>query len=139
MPLLTFLSNCVVELYGLDMAATYQHAFVYIRQLAITLRNALANRTKEAFQTVYNWQFVHSLRVWARVLGTYCRRSRPAGPPDSTSPLMPLVYPLIQIILGTARYACSRVSRLSQRACVCPLLTLSFYRGGRGCDCGPLP
>ena len=115
MPLVTFLSNCVVELYGLDMAAAYQHAFVYIRQLAITLRSALTRRNKEAYQAVYNWQFVHSIRVWARMLGTYCRRSRPAGSPDSTSPLMPLVYPLIQIALGTARYV--HGDRLASRGC----------------------
>jgi hypothetical protein len=103
LPLLTFLSNCVVEMYGLDMASSYQHAFVYIRQLAITLRSALTRRGKDAYQTVYNWQFIHSIRVWARMLGVYCRRTRPAGPPDSTSPLLPLVYPLIQVALGTAR------------------------------------
>jgi len=103
-PLMAFLSNCVVEIYGLDMASAYQHAFVYIRQLAITLRNALHKRTKEAYQTVYNWQFVHSIRVWAKVLGTYCARTRPGGAPDSTSPLVPLIYPLIQVALGTARY-----------------------------------
>jgi nucleolar complex protein 2 len=34
-PTLTFMLNAVVELYRLDEVAAYQHAFVYIRQLAI--------------------------------------------------------------------------------------------------------
>ena len=37
---LDFLSTCVCELYGMDGQLAYQHAFVYIRQLAIHLRNA---------------------------------------------------------------------------------------------------
>lgn len=41
-PTLQFLENCVVELYGLDAVAAYQHAFVYIRQLAVHLRQAHA-------------------------------------------------------------------------------------------------
>lgn len=33
--------NCLVELYGIDLACSYQQMFVYIRQLAIHLRNAI--------------------------------------------------------------------------------------------------
>jgi nucleolar complex protein 2 len=41
-----FLSNCVVELYGVDLSNAYQHAFVFIRQMAMILRNALSVKTK---------------------------------------------------------------------------------------------
>ncbi|KAH9307991.1 hypothetical protein KI387_035902, partial [Taxus chinensis] len=41
-----FLGNCVVELYGVDLASAYQHAFVFIRQLAMILRNAITMKTK---------------------------------------------------------------------------------------------
>lgn len=51
-----FLANSVVELYMLDDNSSYQHAFVYIRQLAINLRNALTLKKKDSFRQVYNWQ-----------------------------------------------------------------------------------
>jgi nucleolar complex protein 2 len=43
-PTLVFMENCVVEIAGVDAAATYPHAFVYIRQLAIHLRSAMTTR-----------------------------------------------------------------------------------------------
>lgn len=46
LPRIRFMVNCVVELYGIDLAASYQQAFVFIRQLAIILRNALTMKTK---------------------------------------------------------------------------------------------
>jgi nucleolar complex protein 2 len=47
-----FMMNGVVELYALDFAVGYQHAFVYIRELAVALRKALQQKTKEAFRKV---------------------------------------------------------------------------------------
>jgi nucleolar complex protein 2 len=81
-----------VEMYSLDLAASYQHAFVYIRQLAIHLRNAITTKTKDAHRGVYNWQYINCLRVWAKALALH------GSTPDA--PLYPLVYPLIQVCLG---------------------------------------
>lgn len=44
-----FLGNCVIELLGVDLAIAYQHAFIYIRQLAMILRDALNAKTKVLF------------------------------------------------------------------------------------------
>jgi nucleolar complex protein 2 len=38
---LDFLKNCLVEIYGIEFVQSYQHAFIYIRQLAVTLRRGL--------------------------------------------------------------------------------------------------
>jgi len=44
-----FLGNCVIELLGVDLPTAYQHAFIYIRQLAMILRDALNAKTKVPF------------------------------------------------------------------------------------------
>mmetsp|Transcript_1793 Transcript_1793/g.2661 ORF Transcript_1793/g.2661 Transcript_1793/m.2661 type:complete len:805 (-) Transcript_1793:93-2507(-) len=90
---LTFMGNCVVELYSLDLDSSYQHAFVYIRQLALHLRTAIQKKTKEAFQTIYSWQYLNCLKVWTAVL---------AANPGETE-LRSLVYPLTEIVLGVSR------------------------------------
>ncbi|KAF9602090.1 hypothetical protein IFM89_024857 [Coptis chinensis] len=88
-----FLGNCVVELYGVDLPTAYQHAFVFIRQLAMILREALNNKTKEAFRKVYEWKFMNCLELWTAAICAY----------SSVADFRPLAYPLTQIISGAAR------------------------------------
>lgn len=45
-PVITFMQNSLVEIFSLDDHLTYQHGFVYIRQLAIHLRNAILQKKK---------------------------------------------------------------------------------------------
>ncbi|KAK3260781.1 hypothetical protein CYMTET_30281 [Cymbomonas tetramitiformis] len=92
-PSISFMADCVVEMYGLDHAASYQHAFVAIRQLALLLRSALTTKTKDAFQAIYCWQAVWCMEVWVRVLVAY----------TESVELQALVYPVAQIIVGAAR------------------------------------
>jgi len=94
-PGVLLMSNCIAELCGVDETAAYQHAFVYLRQLALHLRAALTTQTKESVQTVYGWQFVNCLRVWSATLARHAT--------DPSRPLFQLVYPLVQVALGTAR------------------------------------
>ncbi|XP_047165075.1 nucleolar complex-associated protein 2 [Vigna umbellata] len=88
-----FLGNCVIELLGVDLAIAYQHAFIYIRQLAMILRDALNAKTKESFRKVYEWKFINCLELWT---GAVCAYS-------SESDFKQLAYPLTQIISGVAR------------------------------------
>ncbi|XP_059429650.1 nucleolar complex-associated protein 2-like [Corylus avellana] len=88
-----FLGNCVIELLGVDLPTAYQHAFVFIRQLAMILREALNTKTKEAFRKVYEWKFINCLELWTGAICAY----------SSEADLRPLAYPLTQIISGVAR------------------------------------
>lgn len=88
-----FLGNCVIELLGVDLPTAYQHAFVFIRQLSMILREALNTKTKEAFQKVYEWKFINCLELWTGAICAY----------SSEADLRPLAYPLSQIISGVAR------------------------------------
>ncbi|KAI4306718.1 hypothetical protein L6164_029972 [Bauhinia variegata] len=90
---LHLLRNCVIELLGVDLPTAYQHAFVFIRQLAMILREALNTKTKEAFRKVYEWKFMNCLELWTGAICAY------SSDPD----FKPLAYPLIQIISGVAR------------------------------------
>ncbi|KAL6495656.1 hypothetical protein OROGR_030219 [Orobanche gracilis] len=127
-----FLGTCFTELLGVDTASAYQHAFVYIRQLAMILKQTLScfmkkktknngsdepsgskkdkwkeapssSKKKETYRKVYQWKYINSLELWT---GVVCAYSLEAD-------LKPLAYPLTQIITG--------VARLLPSACYSPL------------------
>ncbi|KAK3848244.1 MAG: Noc2p family-domain-containing protein [Linnemannia gamsii] len=98
LPNLHLMQNCVAQLYGMDFDRSYQHGFVYVRQLAIHLRNAVLVKTKESFKAVYNWQYLHCLGLWAQVISTHALTT--AGQPTA---LHALIYPLVQVSLGALR------------------------------------
>lgn len=110
---ISFMRRSLVELMGLDHSLAYYQAFVYIRQLAIHLRNAITcSDKKDSLLAVYNWQFVHSLELWGTLVGH----------PGSREAMQPLVYPLVQVVLGCCklvptpkyyplRFHCARILR----------------------------
>ncbi|KAJ3811968.1 Noc2-domain-containing protein [Lentinula aff. lateritia] len=102
LPSINLMKNSASEIFCLDQAMAYQHAFGYIRQLAIHLRNSMKVKSKEAYKQVYNWQFIHSLDFWSIVLARACdfELELANGAP---SELKPLIYPLVQVSLGAIK------------------------------------
>merc|ERR1711962_1335312 len=91
-PVIVFMKNSLVEMFSYNEAATYKQGFLYIRQLAITLRNAIVVKKKDSFQAVYNWQYISALQLWSQVVSDLYG-----------DVLKPLVYPVVQINLGVIK------------------------------------
>lgn len=89
------MKNSGAELFGIDTGVGYTTAFTFIRQLAIHLRQCITKNNNEAYKAVYNWQYIHSLDFWSRTLSTHAA--------EDSSPLRPLIYPLVQVTLGALR------------------------------------
>ncbi|VEU21763.1 DEKNAAC102479 [Brettanomyces naardenensis] len=94
MPGLNFQKNSMAGLFVEDENLGYQVGFESVRQLAIHLRNGVNNPTKESYKSVYNWQFCHALDFWSRTL---------AAKNQEDGPLKQLIYPLVQVTIGTIR------------------------------------
>jgi nucleolar complex protein 2 len=99
---INLMKNTASELWGIDPNVGYTTGFNFIRQLAVHLRSSITNKTKDAYKSIYNWQYVHSLDFWSRVVSAHCEslREAEAGKP---SPLRPLIYPIVQLTLGAMR------------------------------------
>lgn len=93
LPNINFMRRSLAEIFALDLSVAYQHAFLYIRQLAIHLRNAVVLKKKESHQAVYNWQYINSLRLWVDILSITNNKPQ----------LQPLIYPLVSIITSVIR------------------------------------
>lgn len=91
LPCINFMRRSLVVMFGLDKNLAYQHVFLYIRQLAIHLRNAMTLKKKEHLQAVYNWQFVNSLQLWESLLSDSCDKLQ----------MRELITPFVQVCLGT--------------------------------------
>ncbi|CAF1666100.1 unnamed protein product [Rotaria magnacalcarata] len=95
LPLINFMQRSLVELYSLDPTITYQHGFVFLRQLAVYLRTAIQNKKQENIQSVYSWQFVHALSLWTNVIGVLYSTKEKL--------IQQLIHPLTELIIGTIR------------------------------------
>jgi nucleolar complex protein 2 len=96
------MKNSAAEIWGIDQNVAYTTGFNFIRQLAIHLRSSITHPTKDSYKTVYNWQYVHSLDFWSRVLSAHCD-SLVEAKAGKQSALRPLIYPVVQITIGAMR------------------------------------
>ncbi|KAL1988814.1 hypothetical protein VTN96DRAFT_7698 [Rasamsonia emersonii] len=102
LPGVNLTKNSAAEIWGIDQNISYTTGFTFIRQLAIHLRGSITNPTKDSYKTIYNWQYVHSLDFWSRVLSQHCDALTEAKA-GKQSALRPLIYPVVQITLGAMR------------------------------------
>ncbi|KAJ7260970.1 Noc2p family-domain-containing protein [Mycena haematopus] len=102
LPSINLMKNSASEVFSLDPTVAYQHAFGYIRQLAIHLRNSMKVKTKEAYKQVYNWQYIHCIDFWSIVLARACDAATESEL-GKESELAPLIYPLVQVSLGAIK------------------------------------
>ncbi|KAI5291414.1 Nucleolar Complex 2 protein [Ascosphaera aggregata] len=99
---INLMKNSAAELWGIDQDVAYTTGFGFIRQLALHLRSSITHPTKDSYKKVYNWQYVHSLDFWSRVLSMHCDALVEAKN-GKQSALRPLIYPVVQITLGAMR------------------------------------
>ncbi|EIN05833.1 Noc2-domain-containing protein [Punctularia strigosozonata HHB-11173 SS5] len=103
LPSINLMKNSASDLYCVDHATAYQHAFGYIRQLAVHLRNSMKTKTKESYKLVYNWQYVHSVDFWCLVLARACDKQATDQRGGEESQLQALIYPLVQVTVGAIK------------------------------------
>ncbi|PSK53855.1 hypothetical protein B9Z65_7661 [Elsinoe australis] len=99
---INLMKNSAAELFGIDPSIGYTSGFGFIRQLAVHLRSTITNNSNESYKLVYNWQYVHSLDFWSRVLSAHCDSLTEAKKGQQSS-LRPLIYPVVQVTLGALR------------------------------------
>ncbi|KAL3993987.1 Noc2p family protein [Acanthocheilonema viteae] len=113
----------------------YQYTFVYIRQMAIHLRNAMIAKRKDLIQTVYNWQFMQCLYLWSHVIAK--AHSHISNKKEDAAGIKELDYPLCQIAISTMklfpslkyfplRLHCLRILLIIQQNCHTYIPTLSL-------------
>jgi nucleolar complex protein 2 len=102
LPGINLMKNSAAELWGIDQNVSYTTGFNFIRQLAMHLRSSITNSSKDSYKTIYNWQYVHSLDFWSRVLSQHCDGLAEAKA-GKQSALRPLIYPVVQITIGAMR------------------------------------
>ncbi|EPB92877.1 hypothetical protein HMPREF1544_00316 [Mucor circinelloides 1006PhL] len=100
LPVINLMRNLAVQLYGINPVLSYQQGFVYIRQLAIHLRQAMKVRSTKNHNMVYNWQYIHCIDFWSDVLNAYAGNMVDEEGDVVESPLKALVYPLTQVAVG---------------------------------------
>ena len=87
------LQDDIINILNYDLEKAYTTIFTFIRKLCIQLRATIVDKTSSSIKSIYNWQFVNSLILWARVIMKYI----------SNPNIYLLTYPLIQTIIGVIR------------------------------------
>ncbi|KAI8326759.1 Noc2p family-domain-containing protein [Choanephora cucurbitarum] len=98
LPVLQQMIEEAADLYAVDHQLSYEHASVYIRQLADHLKGAKKKNTAESFKKIYTWQYINCLDFWASAVSATCDPSV-----GEHSPMQSIVHPLVEVTLHTIR------------------------------------
>jgi nucleolar complex protein 2 len=95
-----FLMNSMMEIYCLDAKLAYHYAFLFIRQLALSVRALVSPSAKERLdksvvKRVFSWQFLFCMKFWCKFLAVSSKKCV-AG----QETLALLVYPVVQISMA---------------------------------------
>uniref|UniRef100_A0A0R3RXZ6 Nucleolar complex protein 2 homolog n=1 Tax=Elaeophora elaphi TaxID=1147741 RepID=A0A0R3RXZ6_9BILA len=134
-PLIVLMQKSFAELCMTFPEVAYQYAFVYVRQTAIHLRNAMIAKRKDLIQTIYNWQFVQCLYLWSQVIAKAHRYT--SNKKEDAAGIKELDYPLCQITVSAMklfpslkyfplRLHCLRILLIIQQNCHTYIPTLSL-------------
>ncbi|OZC11778.1 hypothetical protein X798_00958 [Onchocerca flexuosa] len=134
-PLIVLMQKSFSELCLTFPEIAYQYTFVYIRQTAIHLRNAMIAKRKDLIQTIYNWQFMQCLYLWSQVIAKAYHRT--SNKREDATGIKELGYPLCQITISTMklfpslkflplRLHCLRILLILQQNCHIYIPTLSL-------------
>ncbi|KAM3719682.1 Nucleolar complex protein [Dirofilaria immitis] len=134
-PLIILMQKSFAELCLTYPEIAYQYIFVYIRQMAIHLRNAMIAKRKNLIQTIYNWQFMQCLYLWSQVIAKAYHHHTSSK--DDATAIKELNYPLSQITISTMklfpslkyfplRLHCLRIMLIIQQNCHIYIPTLSL-------------
>ncbi|KAG5439576.1 hypothetical protein PCANB_002152 [Pneumocystis canis] len=96
LPFIHSMKDAALKLFGIDQTISYQISFKCIRQLSIYLRNAIIKHDK----VICNWKYIHSIDFLSRILSNYCNKTKKSTQPF---PMQDLIYPLVQMTLGTIK------------------------------------
>ncbi|CAG9536510.1 unnamed protein product [Cercopithifilaria johnstoni] len=99
--LIVLMQKSFAELCMTHPEIAYQYTFVYIRQTAIHLRNAMIAKRKDLIQTIYNWQFMQCLYLWSQVIAK--AHGHISSEKEDAAGIRELDYPLCQVVISAMK------------------------------------
>ena len=103
LPAIDFMTRTLAEMLLseelVSSGSTYKSIFMFIRNLALTLRKAMQSQKHDL---VYNWGFLHAIKLFAITLGK-CENNSNISGLEAVEQMNKLVFPLIEITIGAIK------------------------------------
>ncbi|XP_011176121.1 nucleolar complex protein 2 homolog isoform X2 [Solenopsis invicta] len=113
------LLRSLIKFWSMEEETVRVTAFLNILHIATSQESVLEKLLKENFQAVYNWQYINSLCFWTDLITKSKEKSM----------LRSLLYPLVQIIVGTIKVIPTAQYYPLRFHCIEMLITISKETG----------